>query len=136
MFAAAACLLLVTVAGVSAIGETSAAWTNTAWSSAAASSGTWSTTATPGCVVTDSAGNPITGPTCQVAFGPDTDGSADWNIKATVSTTSTTAVYWKLTVDFAATPFAPAVKRVGEYSGGAVSCRRCPLASARRPPVR
>lgn len=115
----AASLLLVTAAGASAIRDTSAAWTNTAWSSAAASSGTWSTT-TAGCVVTDSAGNPVTGPTCQVTFGPDTDGSADWNIKATVSTTSTTPVYWRLTVDFAAAPFAPAVKRVGEYSNSAV----------------
>ncbi|GEL99525.1 hypothetical protein [Cellulomonas terrae] len=117
--AVAAASMLAVTAGTSAIGATSAAWTNGARAAAAASSGTWSA-AGVGCVVTDSAGNPIPGPTCQVAFGPDTDGSADWNIKATVSTSSTTPVYWKLTIDFAAAPFAPAVKRVGEYSGGAV----------------
>ncbi|KQR12032.1 hypothetical protein [Cellulomonas sp. Leaf334] len=117
--AVAAALFLAVAVGTSAIGATSAAWTNDARAAAAASSGTWSA-AGVGCVVTDSAGNPVPGPTCQVAFGPDTDGSANWNIKATVSTTSATPVYWKLTVDFAAAPFAPTVKRVGEYSGGAV----------------
>ena len=115
--AAAACLLLGAVAGTSAVRETSAAWTNDAWSSAAASSGTWTAAGGHGCVVTDSAGNPVSGPTCQVTFGPDTDGSDAWNIKATVSTTSATPVFWRLTLDFAAAPFAPAMKWVGEYSG-------------------
>ena len=117
--AALVVVMVGTTGAVLATEPTSAAWVDSVFVRATATTGTWDV---PGCVVTDSAGTPVTGgPTCQVAFGPDTDASATvWNIKTTVSTTSATAVHWKLTVDFAANPFPFVAKYVSEYSGTAV----------------
>jgi len=64
--AAATCLLLGGLAGSSAVGTTSAAWTNDAWASAAASTGTWVTAPTSSCVVLNAAGNPVTSKPCTI----------------------------------------------------------------------
>jgi hypothetical protein len=81
-------------------------------------SATWSFAPSTGgsCVILGP--NPQ-GATCAVAFGADTDGRDDvYNIKATVTTTSTTPVQWQATFDFANLTSFPFVARyVGEYAG-------------------
>jgi len=74
---------------------------------------------TTGCVVlANGNGNPKS---CSLTFGANTDGSGTaWNVKVTISTTETSAVTWRATVDFAdLTKFPFLARYVGEYTGGA-----------------
>ena len=115
--------VVVAVLGYGAIagstGPTSAAWNNVANLSATAAAGSWTVASGGSCDVIDAAGNVVTPNGCSLTFGPDTDGQATvYNIKATVSTTSTVPVRWRATINFSdTTTFGFIAKYVGEYAG-------------------
>ena len=90
--AAGAALLLAVVAGTSAVGATSAAWTNDVRFAAPASSGTW--TAANSCVALAANGTPAVGGSCVITgislaapWGTPGDRQTNGHVRVTSSST-------------------------------------------------